>query len=62
VPCAYVAASILLRHPLRFFRRSFEMPGPNLVLGQIAVGTVNFLFVAACLDATVSAISDIHYF
>jgi len=62
VPCAYLAASILLRRPLRFFGRSFEMPSPHLVLGQLAVGTMNFLFVAACLDATVSAISDVHYF
>ena len=62
VPCAYLAASILLRRPLRFFGYSFEMPGPNFVLGQFIVGTVNFLFVAACLDATISAIADVHYF
>ena len=59
---ATVAASLLLRRPIHFFGRSFEMPSPHLVLGQIAVGTVNFLFVAACLDATVSAIADVHYF
>jgi uncharacterized membrane protein YbhN (UPF0104 family) len=62
VPCGYVAASLLLRRPIHFFGRSFEMPSPHLVLGQVAVGTVNFLFVAACLDATVSAIADVHYF
>jgi glycosyltransferase 2 family protein len=61
VPCAYLAAS-LLRHPLRLSGRSVEIPSPRLVLGQMVVGTVNFLFVAACLDATVSAISDVHYF
>jgi len=62
VPCAYLTASALLRRPLRFFGRLFEMPSPYLVLGQLAVGTVNFLFVAACLDATVSAMSDVQYF
>ena len=62
VPCAYLAASILIRRPIHVLGRSFDMPSPRLVLGQIAVGTVNFLFVAACLDATVSAIADVHYF
>lgn len=62
VPSGYVAASLLLRRPIRVFGRSFEMPSPRLVLGQIAVGTVNFVFVAACLAATVSAIADVHYF
>ena len=62
VPCAYLGASILLRRPVHVFRRRLEMPSPGLALGQMAVGTVNFLFVAACLDATVSAISNIHYF
>ena len=62
VPCTYLAASILLRRPIHFYGRSFEMPSPRLVVGQIVVGTVNFLFVAACLDATVSAIADVHYF
>ena len=62
VPLAYLGTSILLRRPVTLFGRRFEMPSPGLALGQMAVGTLNFLFVAACLDATVSAIADIHYF
>jgi uncharacterized membrane protein YbhN (UPF0104 family) len=62
VPFAYLVASVLLRRPFQVFGRSFQMPSPSLALGQMAVGTVNFLFVAACLDATVSAISNVQYF
>jgi uncharacterized membrane protein YbhN (UPF0104 family) len=62
VPLAYLGASILLRRPVAFFGRRLAMPSPGLALGQLAVGTLNFLFVAACLDATVSAIADIQYF
>jgi uncharacterized membrane protein YbhN (UPF0104 family) len=62
VPIVYIAASVALRKPIRIFRRTFEMPSPRLVLGQMLVGTINFVLVAGCLDATISAVSNVPYF
>lgn len=58
---AYLAASLFVARPFRLFGRSITMPGPRLAMAQMLVGTVNFLFVAACLDATVSAAAEVEY-
>jgi uncharacterized membrane protein YbhN (UPF0104 family) len=62
VPVLYLAASYFLVRPIHLFGRSFKMPSPRYALAQMAIGTVNYLFVAACLDATISATSDVPYF
>jgi hypothetical protein len=62
IPLIYVALSAAIRKPVQVFRRTFEMPRLHLVLGQMLVGTINFVFVAACLDSTISAVSNVPYF
>jgi uncharacterized membrane protein YbhN (UPF0104 family) len=62
VPLAYVALACVLRHRVRLFRWSVEMPSPRLAVAQVILGSVNFLFVGACLYALVSAVGDVSYF
>lgn len=57
----YVALSAFLRHPLRIWKWSFQMPSLRLALGQVLIGTANFMLVAACLHQTLSAASDMPY-
>jgi uncharacterized membrane protein YbhN (UPF0104 family) len=61
VPALYIAGAFLVRRRLRLWRWSIELPRGPTALMQTAVGTVNFLLVAACLDQTVSAIADVPY-
>lgn len=49
LPAVYVILSAIVRAPLRLWKWSFEMPRLKLALGQVVIGTVNFIFVAACL-------------
>ncbi|TCU31909.1 lysylphosphatidylglycerol synthase domain-containing protein [Rhizobium azibense] len=49
VPAVYVVLSATVRAPLHLWKWSFEMPSLKLALGQVVIGTVNFIFVAACL-------------
>jgi len=62
VPVAYIGASVFVRRPIRFFRWTVEPPETRIALAQLAVGTTNFLCVAACLHETVSAVAEVHYF
>ena len=57
----YLALAAWLRRPLQIRSWSFEMPHLKLALGQVAIGTVNFALVAACLHQALAAISDIPY-
>ncbi|QPB19232.1 lysylphosphatidylglycerol synthase domain-containing protein [Rhizobium sp. 007] len=49
LPVVYVILSAIVRMPLHLWKWSFEMPRLKLALGQVVIGTVNFIFVAACL-------------
>ncbi|APO69341.1 lysylphosphatidylglycerol synthetase/UPF0104 protein [Rhizobium gallicum] len=49
LPVVYVILSAIVRTPLHLWKWSFEMPRLKLALGQVVIGTVNFIFVAACL-------------
>lgn len=59
---AYLTLAALVHRPIRI--RNFELPVPRLrlALGQIAVGTTDFLLVAAVLHQMLSASSDVGYF
>lgn len=61
VVAAYLGAAALLHRPMRI--RDFELPVPTLrlALGQIAVGTADFLLVAAVLHQLVSASTEVDY-
>jgi len=60
-PLAFLLLAFRLHGPHRFFRWQVEIPRPPTAAAQIAIGTVNFLLVAACLHATVSASADVGY-
>ncbi|WP_040674987.1 lysylphosphatidylglycerol synthase domain-containing protein [Rhizobium grahamii] len=58
VPVVYVILAGMLRSELKLWRWSFEMPNVRLALGQVIIGTLNFVFVAACLHQLLSASGD----
>ena len=60
-PVAYVICSIWGRPPLKFRSFRMEMPTTRMCLAQIAVGTVNFGFVAAALHQLLAAFTDASY-
>jgi len=49
VPVVYIVLAGTLRAPLLVWRWYFEMPALKLAIGQVIIGTVNFICVAACL-------------
>jgi uncharacterized membrane protein YbhN (UPF0104 family) len=61
VPVAYVSVAAVVRFPLRFRRWSVGMPSPPVAIAQVAVGTLNFGLVAACLHQAVLGAADIPY-
>ncbi|MGE0847118.1 MAG: YbhN family protein [Flavobacteriaceae bacterium] len=58
---AYLAAAAFVRRPLKLRKWRFEMPAPRLALAQVAIGSVNFAFVAACLHAALLAVAEVSY-
>ncbi|MFE1597773.1 lysylphosphatidylglycerol synthase domain-containing protein [Methylobacterium sp. ID0610] len=57
----YLAASAVRRRPLRFRRWSIALPPWPLALAQVAVGSVNFALVSACLHQVLAAVADVAY-
>lgn len=57
----YVGLAAAVHQPLRIRRFELPVPGVRLALGQVAVGTADFLMVAAVLHQMVSASADIGY-
>jgi len=55
IPIAYVVLSATVRAPLRLWNWSFEMPALKLAIGQVVIGTLNFIFVSACLHQMLAA-------
>ncbi|OEC96233.1 lysylphosphatidylglycerol synthase domain-containing protein [Rhizobium sp. YK2] len=62
VPVIYGILAKYLRGRLNLWHWSFELPQARLALAQIAIGTVNFAFVSACLYALFSAYAEVSYF
>jgi len=60
-PLAYLVLAWCWRTPKKLFRWSIEMPGVGLAFAQLAVGTMNFMFVAACLYSVMSSVADVGY-
>ncbi|MBN9030840.1 MAG: hypothetical protein BGO05_00325 [Rhizobiales bacterium 63-7] len=58
---AYLVASVFLRGSVKLWRWRVEMPGFRLALGQLLVGTVNFVCVAACLHQLMRAYGAIGF-
>ncbi|WP_208247259.1 lysylphosphatidylglycerol synthase domain-containing protein (plasmid) [Rhizobium sp. T1470] len=54
-PVFYVVLAGTLRAPLHVWKWRFEMPDLKLAIGQIIIGTLNFICVAACLHQVLTA-------
>ncbi|MBB3317601.1 hypothetical protein FHT77_003490 [Rhizobium sp. BK181] len=61
VPVAYVILAGTVRSELKLWRWSFEMPNTKLAVGQVIIGTLNFIFVAACLHQLLAASGDVNF-
>ena len=57
----YLLLSAFLRSSLRFRAWTLEMPSLRLAAGQVAIGSLNFAFVAGCLHQTLAAFTDAGY-
>jgi uncharacterized membrane protein YbhN (UPF0104 family) len=51
----YLTLSATLRKPLIIWRWRFYMPSLSIAIAQIVLGTLNFVFVSACLHQLISA-------
>ena len=60
-PIIYLVLSHLLRNPLQIGKWSIRLPPVRLAIPQVAVGTLNFAFVAACLHQLMTAFADLAY-
>ncbi|MCB1476575.1 MAG: UPF0104 family protein [Rhodobiaceae bacterium] len=58
---AYVALCHFKRTPFRFRKWIFTPPRPGLAVAQIAVGAINFAFVAACLHQAIASFEAVSY-
>jgi uncharacterized membrane protein YbhN (UPF0104 family) len=61
VVAGYVALAAFVRKPLRIRKWTLEMPPLRLALGQVAIGSVNFAFVAGCLYHALAGLADVTY-
>jgi uncharacterized membrane protein YbhN (UPF0104 family) len=59
---AYVMLAVWVRHPLRVRGWTWEMPRPQLALGQVVIGPINFTLVAASLHQAIAAVANIRHF
>jgi uncharacterized membrane protein YbhN (UPF0104 family) len=57
----YVALAAMVRTELRIRRWTFRLPRPLFALGQVVLGTTNYVFVAACLHQAIAAIAETSY-
>jgi uncharacterized membrane protein YbhN (UPF0104 family) len=58
----YVGLAVFVRRPIRIRRFELPVPPAKLALGQIVVGTADFLSVSAVLHQMLSASADIDFF
>ncbi len=61
LPVAYVVLSATVRSPLRLGKWRFTMPNIRLAIAQIAIGTLNFTFVAACLHQVLASEAPVSF-
>lgn len=59
---AYLALAWWRREPFKLWRWQIRMPTPRLAFTQVAIGTLNFTLVAACLHQAVLAVAETSYF
>lgn len=61
IPALYVLAAATVRLPLRLWKWRFQLPRFELAVGQVILGTLNFVCVAACLHQMLAAQGDIGF-
>ncbi|TAY04554.1 UPF0104 family protein [Rhizobium leguminosarum] len=62
VPAVYAGLAFFIRGTLRLWRWSFQLPRFSIAVAQVAVGTINFMLVSACLHQMLSAFGDVAFF
>lgn len=62
VPVVYAALAFFFRGKLRLWRWSLQLPRFSIAVAQVAVGTINFIFVSACLHQLLSAFGSVAFF
>ncbi|WP_443147450.1 lysylphosphatidylglycerol synthase domain-containing protein [Prosthecomicrobium sp. N25] len=61
VPALYIGVAALRPRPIRLWRWTLEVPRLRIAAAQVAVGTVNFALVAACLHQALAAVGEAPY-
>ncbi|MBX5000753.1 lysylphosphatidylglycerol synthase domain-containing protein [Rhizobium lentis] len=62
VPVVYASLAFFIRSKLHLWRWSFQLPRFSIALAQVGVGTINFIFVSACLHQMLSTFGDVAFF
>ncbi|EJC83610.1 putative integral membrane protein [Rhizobium leguminosarum bv. trifolii WSM2297] len=62
VPVVYLGLTFFIRGKLRLWRWSFQLPRFSIAVAQVAIGTINFMLVSACLHQMLSAFGDVAFF
>ncbi|GAA3065618.1 lysylphosphatidylglycerol synthase domain-containing protein [Rhizobium viscosum] len=62
LPIGYSMLAFFVRGRLQLWRWSFQLPRFSIALAQIAIGTINFIFVSACLHQMLSAFGSVAFF
>ena len=62
VPVVYAALAFFIRGKLRLWRWSFQLPRFSIAVAQVAIGTINFILVSACLHQMLSAFGHVAFF
>ncbi|WP_163872762.1 lysylphosphatidylglycerol synthase domain-containing protein [Rhizobium laguerreae] len=62
VPVVYAGLAFFVRGTLRLWRWSFQLPPFSIAVAQVGIGTINFMFVSACLHQMLSAFGDVAFF
>jgi uncharacterized membrane protein YbhN (UPF0104 family) len=57
----YLVFAAMRHKPLRFRRWTLDIPTLPVALGQVFIGALNYVFVAACLYQTLSALTEVDY-
>lgn len=58
----YLAIATFVRRGVRLGKWALDPPPLPLALGQVAAGTLNYVFVSACLYQAVAGTGDVEYF
>ncbi|HZH12340.1 MAG TPA: lysylphosphatidylglycerol synthase domain-containing protein [Microvirga sp.] len=61
LPGLYLVLSAVVKKPIRIRRWALHIPPLHIALAQIAIGSVNFACVAACLHQALAAVTDVAY-